>query len=248
MNRHLVIDADDVTADFRGGFLEFINQRYGTNFIPDDIENWDFARSSPRIIAKARGVKGLDGDWFGPNYIDFIMDPKYGFASLPVIPEAKRAILSLHRAGFTLSVATDRVTSLRQEDAIEYTQRFEQENGPGALERLARYIKEQTINWYAVHFGQEIFPNQRIIFTNGESKADVCQALDARVLVEDSYRHSLAHVLRGRERDMPNLAMLIDLPHNQGPEIQGVIRMEGRNNREKYDQLLDFLLDWDVPF
>jgi hypothetical protein len=242
MNKNLVIDTDDVKADFRGGFLGCVNQKYGTTFVPDDIEHWDFARSSPKILAKARGITGLEGDWFGKAYIDFIIDPNYGFASLSVIPEARDVINELHQAGFTLSAATDRVTSLRQEDAIDVINHYEELYGSEGLTRLEHYIKEQTLNWYGLHFGQEIFPNERIIFTNGESKADVCEKLDARVLVEDSYKHSLAHASREIDGCFPNLAILIDLPHNQGPRHPRIIRVTGKTNAEKYAQITETLL------
>ena len=229
MTKKVTFDIDDVLANWLGDFFRFTNEKYGTDFIKSDADHWAFNERSPKILEKA-AKRGLDSSWFPETYIQYLS--AHSLASVPLLPGVKNMIHYLDNHGWELSVATDRVVSLDKEDVInaKIEGHIMDED---KRKRLKNLIMEDTLAWFSINFGQEYFPQSKIRFSNGETKAKICQDLGSKVLVEDSYRNSVQHA------SIPgNFALLVDSNHNQGPEVPNVIRMKVPSYLAEYDKYI----------
>lgn len=221
----IMYDIDGVKANLIKPLFKFINTTEGTNFEVSDVDSWNFELKSPKIIEKAEKA-GLEPGWFNRKLRKFV--EKHYLSSLPVIPGAQDSARYFADKGYKLSSITDRINSIKKEEFSNYDELLEQR-------RLEHQVVEDTLVWYSLIFGSSYFPQSRIFFADGESKAEIIKRLSNDYkyifLIEDNYRNAKENALLSEN----NYSFLLNRRrYNQGEDIDRVKRIYGKE-REKVD-------------
>lgn len=222
----LALDIDETIVHLLGPFLEYYNEKYGTNFSEGEFSTYDWGREMG--IRRDYAYKRMES--FAEQEMK-VIPSAYPRTYINFVEGAEEALDLLSRF-YDLYRVSHRSTSLIERTGVLSSALYVENNQDGT------YFPDVPFEDLEEDEGRLILPMDRIYLTEGRTKAEVCNDLSIEKIVDDDPGVARKCAREGIQ------AVLLEKPWNKDLEERSLIE-KARGWGEACDILLGGEFDYE---